>query len=373
MTIYFSENLRSLRKQRGLTQEDLAGFLGVSFQAVSKWERGESLPDITLLPEIAEFFSKTVDELLGINRAKTEKEINDKVNEYYNYVNDMEKKHALAKELIEKYPNDFRVQFLYMGDMILLTDESNLKENHPKVMSLYDSIQSFCVNDEIRIGSKNLLASFYNHISEYENSFVSKDDVIKIVDQLPKMRDCKEVNMKFVYIDDNEKRLHYSSELLDKELRFLFGDLWQHCFFDYFDKNGEYKQGKYSKEFIIEIFEATLAFVEKLYDDGHYGSMWRTICYNYGHLGHLYFEIGNNEKALENLRRAAILSKKYDELERFSTMKSKIFDGLEFDKDTLGSTYIASSRMYELMTEKYPLPEEFKSTTEFKEILSILS
>ena len=45
MNIYFRENIRRMRKQRDLTQEALADFLGVSFQAVSKWERGESYPD----------------------------------------------------------------------------------------------------------------------------------------------------------------------------------------------------------------------------------------------------------------------------------------------------------------------------------------
>lgn len=42
MNIYFSENIKKLRKERQLTQETLAEYLGVSFQAVSKWERGVS-------------------------------------------------------------------------------------------------------------------------------------------------------------------------------------------------------------------------------------------------------------------------------------------------------------------------------------------
>lgn len=75
MNIYFSENIKRLRKERDLTQEALADFLGVSFQAVSKWERGESYPDIELLPTIADFFSISTDELLGVDKAKNEAEI----------------------------------------------------------------------------------------------------------------------------------------------------------------------------------------------------------------------------------------------------------------------------------------------------------
>ncbi len=55
-----------LRKSKGIGQQDLAEALGVSFQSVSKWETGVTMPDITLLPEIAEYFSVSVDELLGL-------------------------------------------------------------------------------------------------------------------------------------------------------------------------------------------------------------------------------------------------------------------------------------------------------------------
>lgn len=55
---------QQLRKQEGYTQSDLAEVLGVTFQAVSKWERGENLPDSLILVELSTMYKVTVDELL---------------------------------------------------------------------------------------------------------------------------------------------------------------------------------------------------------------------------------------------------------------------------------------------------------------------
>lgn len=59
----FSKNLRRLRLDRNLTQEQLANILGVSVQSVSRWECGNTLPDVMLLPEIARLYGVTVDDL----------------------------------------------------------------------------------------------------------------------------------------------------------------------------------------------------------------------------------------------------------------------------------------------------------------------
>ena len=61
MTI--GENIADLRKKKGLTQAEFGEMLGVSNQAVSKWESGMSMPDIMLLPHIAEAFECSIDEL----------------------------------------------------------------------------------------------------------------------------------------------------------------------------------------------------------------------------------------------------------------------------------------------------------------------
>jgi len=57
------QNIKKLREEEGVTQQQLADALGVTFQAVSKWECGATAPDVAMLPEIAEFFGVSVDDL----------------------------------------------------------------------------------------------------------------------------------------------------------------------------------------------------------------------------------------------------------------------------------------------------------------------
>ena len=70
------ERIADLRRERGITQENLAGIIGVSAQAISKWENNATMPDITLLPIIADTLGVTIDELFGIRRKVQEKLIN---------------------------------------------------------------------------------------------------------------------------------------------------------------------------------------------------------------------------------------------------------------------------------------------------------
>lgn len=68
------EKICTLRKNAGLTQEQLGGKLGISGQAVSKWEKGESMPDILLLPDLCDLLGVTTDELLRDSPRETETE-----------------------------------------------------------------------------------------------------------------------------------------------------------------------------------------------------------------------------------------------------------------------------------------------------------
>ena len=70
-----NEQIAFLRKEKGITQEELATALGVTNQAVSKWEKGQNCPDIELLPEIADYFNISIDDLMGHTSGSSAEEL----------------------------------------------------------------------------------------------------------------------------------------------------------------------------------------------------------------------------------------------------------------------------------------------------------
>lgn len=73
--INISNTLTTKRKEKGITQDQLASYMGVSKASVSKWETGQSYPDITFLPQLATYFNISIDELIGYTPQMSEEDI----------------------------------------------------------------------------------------------------------------------------------------------------------------------------------------------------------------------------------------------------------------------------------------------------------
>lgn len=74
--------ISELRKAKNMTQMELADEMGISFQAVSNWERGNSMPDISKLPELAQLLGVTVDKILGEGSELLDSALNGSIDEY---------------------------------------------------------------------------------------------------------------------------------------------------------------------------------------------------------------------------------------------------------------------------------------------------
>ena len=108
MKLTLAENIRALRKERNHTQEQLAEILGVTAGAVYKWESGQSVPELGLLVEMADFFDVSVDALLGYRMKDNRIEATKKRLDAYARNRDPQAL-AEAEKALQKYPNSFEI------------------------------------------------------------------------------------------------------------------------------------------------------------------------------------------------------------------------------------------------------------------------
>ena len=99
MKLYIGEQLKTLRKEKRITQETLADILGVSYQSVSRWELGVCYPDMELLPTIANYFGISIDKLLSNDVDSKEAD----QQRFYDKLNELEFGSLEQLQFVEEY------------------------------------------------------------------------------------------------------------------------------------------------------------------------------------------------------------------------------------------------------------------------------
>lgn len=369
MTIHIGESIKKLRLQRELTQEALAEVLGVSFQSISRWERAESYPDITMLPVIAGFFNVSVDELLGVNEAQNEEKINGYLQLYDTMkLRDIHRVYDEYKKAAREFPADFRIQIRYMqllqeagiyGNSTELIASGEYKKLSAEISRIYGNIQSRCTDDSIRIWSKRVMISHlmwkYYCICNEEGKYQVYEEYLnrakEIAETLPSLSDSREL----MAIRDGESCYAAHRTALEELLFHLHEELFGHCL-------------NYSPEDRIKQFEALQGILDLVYPDGSYGKNSFNRLYNYGHLGHLYHQVGDDKAALEHLKTAAEFAKELDNAPDGAEQIKRFYN--------YGTAYrelSACEFMKTVMTQHYPLSDEFKGTKEFEGIIDSLN
>lgn len=148
------KRIKELRVSKNMTQEDLAFKLGVSTQAVSRWETNITYPDITLLPILANIFDVTVDYLLDVDMMKKQQEIDDIHDQDMKLFNEgkIEERLKLIEGAIKKYPNSWSLKGTLMN--IYFTISYNLEDYNneyvDKTINLGNEILDKCTDDDTR-------------------------------------------------------------------------------------------------------------------------------------------------------------------------------------------------------------------------------
>lgn len=165
-----SDNITRLRRERKLTQEELADFCGVTKASVSKWEKGINTPDLLLLPQLAAYFDVTVDELIGYQAQLSKEQIR---RQYAELSRDfailplaeaLEKVRALAHKYYACYPLLLQLSVLYWNHYMLAETDEKRQALLLEAVGWCDRILEYCRDAEICNDAMVLKAGLQIHL-----------------------------------------------------------------------------------------------------------------------------------------------------------------------------------------------------------------
>lgn len=160
MTTNLGTKIKQLRKNRNISQEVLAQYLGVSFQAVSKWETNSAMPDVSLIPAIASFFDVSIDELFDYNRLVAEEKVTALCREAAEYrVNDPEKAERMLQEGLKQYPGN---EIILNNLLYTMDPETRSEEMITTCKALIESAQ----DDTVKYDAARILAETYHRTGQ---------------------------------------------------------------------------------------------------------------------------------------------------------------------------------------------------------------
>lgn len=184
--LYLSENLKKYRTMKGLTQEDVAEYLGLTPQSISKWERGECYPDITFLPALANIFETSVDLLIGMDTIRAEKtryDIHSKATDLQR-MGDYISAEKVYRDALLIYPNK-------PGMILGLAGVLALQNKYEEAICLIEKGLPISSNEKQKATMRALLCFLYLKCQR-------NDRAVMLASELPHTRESREVILPLV-------------------------------------------------------------------------------------------------------------------------------------------------------------------------------
>lgn len=327
MEITLADNLKELRLKKGLTQERLASYLGVSFQAISKWEHGETYPDICMLPAIASFFNVTTDYLLCVDKSKKDEAINTYISQYEKLWSQsrFEEVMKVMQKAVSEFPGEFSLLVRYLNALIWNNscNEKSAVGIRSEVEEIYAMIRDGCKVDSIRIWAKKLVCQYYFRLSSIENSGIVYSDAAALLSELPLMQNSRDY-LSCILCSDAEEKNVAAKNLISEAVFILCKAVNAMC----------EDSGKAPSE-LLEIQLLTANILETVYRSGDFGKNYINAAVIYARIACIYREIGNKDEADKFAHKACITADSFDKSSEILTHNSPLLKGHTVQKSKI--------------------------------------
>ena len=289
--------IKKLRTEREMTQEQLADYLGVTSQAISQWECEKSLPDITQIPTLARIFDVTADILLDMDAEREAGEVEEFLQAFreLSRKQEWEKQFKLASDMHQKYPSNFYVMDKYME--VLYMEILDGKEVYREEMyRLCEQIVRDCHIQSLRYRTYGILALLHaqdgnmQKAKEYARQF--PEGYYQVQDEI-----LETVYRTRYHVTKSDEDLQKLEKICRENLEHFASDFFSSLYSSLFTLKKQYPiQQK------MEVLQKCLCFLDLMYDDNIDGWVARDKGMVLCDMAYLSFEQGLNEQGVRYMR-----------------------------------------------------------------------
>lgn len=312
MQLNLGNKIRGLRHRDGRTQEVLADALGVTSQAVSRWESGGSYPDMEIIPAIANYFGITIDELFGYQNDRERKvdaiiaeidSFNIKARGDDEWVDDCL---AILREGLAEYPQNDKLLITLAdtlneagwrrhNEWLYYDDEGYIQHNHDvhkkneywaESIKICENLVGTVKDNDIRTKAISILVMLYRILGENAKA-------VSYAEKMPELKNCREIML--ATASDGKEEAKYIGDFLLKAAR---------EFADQLVYGLVANKHHYDSDMPITKINGAIELFDLICDDGNFGEYNGDLIKLYLYLSRIQWERGYRDDAFVSLDKA---------------------------------------------------------------------
>ncbi len=330
--------IKRLRRERDITQEQLAEYLGITSRAVSQWECDRTAPDISQIPALCHIFDVSSDVLLGIDVDKHNEEIETYLTKAteLGYAGKDAERTALLREAGKKFPRDYKIMQSLANALVNEYLRKGIKEFN-EVFELCNRVLAECTDSTVRYEAIDTLGTAYGYAGK-------KEEMLKLAEEMPKSHFSYENFMLYRWSGDADfaKKQSYIFYLINQLLSAV------DCACDHLNDDAKMI---YSSEDRIVLRKLQVELLEVLFPDKDYQYLAQHGEIACSHIAIMLIRSKDYESALKWLEKAAEFAIHMDTYDFDAAHTSPILNGYSDGGWIVGEDGNRSHSLLEWLTD----------------------